>query len=299
MLPAVTSRVPVNGGISDDSIGDALPSLPPTITLDPADLADHPLLAHIPVWPKDSEEFKSLRESLRADGQLYEVLIDHQRRVVDGRNRRNALAALGRPVVCRPVADGEVATIVFRTLMQRRHVTKGARAFLAIPLVQPLIEAAKARRFACLRRGAETPVSASSGNGVPSVDRIALDVGVSRDEFDRALRLHELLAKAPAEVRNDITARVLSGELGLGYACTAVTNYAEAGGRAEKLGKRQEHDRLFTTALPRLSLHWEQANPTQREQIRENLRSSVATWPVELLQETKAAVAAALKRAGS
>lgn len=263
----------------------------------PADqLSDHPMLAHIPVWPRDSEEFKSLRESLRTDGQLYEVLVDRSNRVVDGRNRRNALAALRRPVLCREVRDDEVATIVFRTLMQRRHVTKGARAFLAIPLVQPLIDAAKTRQLERLKSGNRGP-SPLEAEMVPTLDRIALDVGVSRDEFDRARQLHELLAKAPEAVRADIAARVISGELGLGYACTAVANYREASARAAKLDKRQDHSRLFTTALPKLSLHWERANPNQREQICENLRSSVATWPVELLEETQAAVRAALKRA--
>jgi hypothetical protein len=210
----------------------------PTLKLDPAVLADHPLLAHIPVWAKESEEFKSLRESLRTDGQLYEILVDADRRVVDGRNRRNALAALGRQVVARVVDASEVSTIIFRTLMQRRHMGKGARAFLAIPLVQPLIAAAKARQLACLKRG-ESPVTDSIGDGV-SIERIALDVGVSKDVFDQARQLHELLAKATPEVRADITARVIEGELGLGYACTALANNRDAALRKDKLGKRQE-----------------------------------------------------------
>lgn len=264
------------------------------ITVDPATLADHPLLAHIPVWAKDSEEFKSLRESLRVDGQLTAIFVDHDRRVVDGRNRRNALAALGRQVVAQVVDDAEVSTIIFRTLMQRRHMGKGARAFLAVPLVQPLIEAAKARQLACLKRG-ESPVADSIGDGV-SIERIALDVGVSKDVFDQARQLHELLAKASPEVRADITARVIEGELGLGYACTALANNRDAAARAAKLGKRQEHDRIFTKALPKLSLHWEAASPNQREVIVENLRSEVAKWPVELLQETEAALKAAIKR---
>jgi hypothetical protein len=265
------------------------------LQLDPAVLADHPLLAHIPVWPNDSEEFKSLRESIRTDGQLYEILVDGGRRVVDGRNRRNALAALGRPVACRVVSDSDVSTIIFRTLMQRRHMGKGARAFLAVPLVQPLIEAAKERQLACLKRG-ESPVADSIGDGV-SIERIALDVGVSKDVFDQARSLHDLLEKAAPDVRADITARVIAGELGLGYACTALANSRDASARAGKLGKRQQHDRLFAGTLPKLSLHWEKATPNQRDQIAEDLRSQTATWPRELLEQAHAAIRAALKRA--
>lgn len=269
---------------------------PATIQVDPDDLADHPLLAHIPVWAKDSEEFKSLRESLRADGQLYEILIDSENRVVDGRNRRNALASLMRDATCRVVPDADVSTIIFRTLMQRRHVGKGARAFLAVPLVQSLIEAAKARRIACLKRG-ENPVSDSIGNGAPTIERIALDVGVSRDVFDQAIKLHEELVKYPADVRERITAEVIEGTLGLGSACTALANTRDAAKRTEALGKRQEHDRLFTSALPTLSLHWERANEEQRGAIVEGLRSSVTLWPVELLEEAQSAIKSALKRA--
>lgn len=264
------------------------------IKVDPENLADHPLLAHIPVWAKDSEEFKSLRESIRTDGQLYEILVDSENRVVDGRNRRNALAALMRDATCRVVPEAEVSTIIFRTLMQRRHMGKGARAFLAVPLVQPLIAAAKARNLAMLRSGGS--VSDSIGNG-PTIEQIALDTGVSRDVFDQAIQLHELLAKAEPEVRADITARVIEGELGLGYACTALANTRDAASRSAKLGKRQEHDRLFTKELPKLSLHWEAATPNQREVIVENLRSEVSKWPLELLEEAEAALKAALKRA--
>lgn len=264
------------------------------LQLDPAVLADHPLLAHIPVWAPDSEEFKSLRESLRTDGQLYEILVDSDRRVVDGRNRRNALAALGRPVTARVVAAAEVSTIIFRTLMQRRHMGKGARAFLAVPLVQPLIEAAKARKMAILKAGGS--ITDSIGDA-QSLEQIALDVGVSKDVFDQARQLHELLEKAAPEVRADLTARVIEGELGLGYACTALANTRDAAVRATRLDKRQQHDRLFTSALPKLSLHWEAATPNQRESIVENFRSEVAKWPVELLEEAETALRAALKRA--
>lgn len=265
------------------------------LTLAPGDLADHPLLAHIPVWPRDSEEFKSLRESVRDDGQLYEVLIDASNRVLDGRNRRNACAALNRPVRCRRVAEAEAVPVVFRSLMQRRHFSKGARAFLAVPLVLPLINAAKERKLGCLRRG-ESPVSDSIGDGVPTVAQVALDVGVSVDVLDQARRLHDLLAGAPPELAADLTARVIDGEMGLGYACTALANAARDQAKT-RLDKRAQHDRLFGGYLPKLGLHWTEASAEQRGQIAEALRTQTAHWPVELLEETQAAVRAALKRA--
>jgi len=245
------------------------------------------------MWPKDSEEFKSLRESLRSDGQLYEVLIDSGRRVVDGRNRRNALAALAQSVRCREVADEEVSTIVFRTLMQRRHLCKGARAFLAVPLVKPLIDGAIARKLACLKRG-DSPVTASGGDG-PTLERIARDVGVSKDTLDRAREAHIALAKAPEEIRLAITARVLSGDLDVEQVGKSVANYREQPTKTARLGLRQEHDRLFRLAVPKLVLHWTEANEAQRAKIHEDLDSGLATAPAELLEELHRASAKALK----
>lgn len=265
-----------------------------TQSLTASQLTDHPLLAHIPVLAPDSLEFASLRESLRADGQLYEILIDSGNRVVDGRNRRNALRAINQPVRCRVVADGDIGTIIFRTLMQRRHFGKGARAFLAVPLVGPLIDAAKERQRNSLKKGV-FPVTDSIGHG-PSLLQIALDVGVSLDVLDQARRLHELLAKATPEVATDVTDRVLSGELGLGYACTSLLNHEHNTARAAKLGKRQRHEVYFEQYLPRLDHHWRQASEAQQIAIREKLRGSLAHWPEDLLEETQSAARAALKR---
>ena len=267
-----------------------------TFELPASDLSDHPLLAHIPMWPKDSEEFKGLRESLRSDGQLYEVLIDSGRRVVDGRNRRNALAALGQSVRCREVADEEVSTIVFRTLMQRRHLCKGARAFLAVPLVKPLIEAARERQLARLKSGNQGPFP-HDAEKVPSLARIALDVGVSDETLDRARKLHDLLATAPADIRTDVTTRVLEGDLELGYACTVLANHRDKLDRIQKLDRRNEHDRLFVGLFKKLPNHWEKATKAQREQLLDEVRSEAAGWPADLVDEMAAALRTAAKRA--
>lgn len=264
-----------------------------TIKVDPENLADHPLLAHIPVWAKDSEEFKSLRESIRADGQLYEILVDSENRVVDGRNRRNALAALRRDAVCRVVPEAEVSTIIFRTLMQRRHVSSGIRAFLAVPLVQPLIEAALRRKTAIAKEGGT--ISAPCGDGL-TIDRIALDCGVSRDTFDRARKAHKLLDALEPEVRAIITGRLLNEEIELSYVPQVIQNYTKNPTKVEgALDARRQFPRLFEESAKKLPMHWEKATPEQRAEIAEKLRTEVATWPEELLRETQLAIKAAMK----
>jgi hypothetical protein len=267
----------------------------PSLTLSPGSLADHPLLAHIPMWAAESEEFKSLRESLRNDGQLYEVLVDPEHRVVDGRNRRNALAALGRDVACRQVEAHEVSTIIFRTLMQRRHLCKGARAFLAVPLVQPLIDAARERKINSLRQNTATVVH-SVDDGAPTIALIARDVGVCRATLDYARAAHLALAKAPEAIRADITARVLSGALDVEQVQKSISNYREQPLKTSRLGLRREHGRLFLAAVDKIALHWDQGTEEQRAEIHEKLDTHMACAPLGLVEELHRATAKALKR---
>lgn len=252
----------------------------PPIILPAGDLADHPLLAHIPVWPATSAEFKSLRESLREDGQLYEVLIDSGNRVVDGRNRRNALLSINQPVACRRVSDSEVSTVILDSLLQRRHLCKSARAYLVVPVLEPALAEARTRR--ALNVTADSRLDRLSGK---NVDELAATYGFSRDLIFQARRVRELLDKHP-EHRDEVEQRILDGELSLGGACTALANFEHNATRAKRLNRRSEHHRLFLDEyLPKLGLHWTKATPAQREEIRGHIQEKLLAWPAELTAE--------------
>jgi hypothetical protein len=277
------------------------------VTFPVSDLTDHPLLAHIPVWQRDEPEFTALLESIRERGLDYPVLIDAEHRVIDGRNRRNACATLGRDVECRIVPAGEDASIIVASLVNRRHLTKGALAYLTAPLFAGVLEETKARRFAnysASRSAHETALSAVSE--IKTAEDVAAHVGVGARLFEQAIKLHKMFADLPPEVRERYEPRVLGPWLddagdwqepvGLGYMINGLTSMiTERAGKAKKLGKRAEHARLFVGYLPKLRTHWAKATPEQRAEIADRLKTEVVKWPTELRDELAGAIRSAAR----
>lgn len=272
-------------------------------------LTDHPLLAHIPTWTREEPEFQALLESIRDHGLDYEVLIDSEGRVVDGRNRRNALAVLKQPVRCRQISDGEAASVIVASLVNRRHLSKGALAYLSAPLFSDVLEESKARNIAMLKAGTarlEGTVAHSVGHGPKSTADIAATVGVGPTLFDQALKLRRMLTELGEEVRAKYEPRVLgpwldeAGEwqdpIGLGFMINGLTSLInDAAGRKKKLGKRAEHARLFLGFLPKLKEHWRRATAEQKAEIAEKLKAEVTKFPAELREEIAAALRAAAR----
>ena len=270
-----------------------------------SDLTDHPLLAHIPTWQRDEPEFVALLESIRERGLDYPVLIDHERRVLDGRNRRNALALLGRLVPCLYIDSAESASVIISSLVNRRHLTRGALAYLSAPLFANALEESKARNLAMLKAGSAS-VAYSVGHAPKNTEDIATQVGVSPALFDQALKLRRMLAELGEEVRAKYEPRVLgpwldeAGEwqdpIGLGYMINGLTSLInESVGKKKRLGKRAEHARLFLGFLPKLKSHWANATAEQKAEIAQKLKIEVTKFPVELRDEMAAALRSAAR----
>lgn len=287
------------------------------VEVDFRELSDHPLLASIPVWAPDSPEFSSLRESIRERGLDYPLLIDNQRRLLDGRNRRNAVRALGgliRPitpqshrtnVLCRVIDENESASVVVSSLVNRRHLTKGALAYLVAPLFDAVLSESKSRRLVNLKQSTLGSESALSAVSVKTASDIAGELGIGSRLFEQALKLREMFAELGEEVRAKYEPRILgvwldeAGEpqdpIGLGYMINGLTSLSESQKKAKNLGKRAQHDRLFAGFLPKLGLHWAKATPEQREHITQKLRAEILKFPADLRDELAAAVRAAAK----
>lgn len=274
-------------------------------TLSASQLSDHPLLAHIPTWTREEPEFQALLESIRERGLDYDVLIDSERRVVDGRNRRNVLAVLKQPVRCRQIGAGEAASVIVASLVNRRHLGKGALAYLSAPLFAGVLEESKARHLAMLQAGgASKPYSV--GSAPKNVEDVAAHVGVSVALMEQALKLRRMLTELGEEVRAKYEPRILgawldeSGEwqepIGLGYMINGLTSLInEAAGKKKKLGKRAEHARLFLGFLPKLKEHWRRASMEQKAEIAERLKTEVTKFPAELRDEMASALRAAAR----
>lgn len=281
------------------------------LSLRPSDLVDHPMLRHIPMWHRDEPEFQSLLESVRDRGLDYEVLIDDENRIVDGRNRRNALAVLRQPVPCRRIGEGEAASVIVACLVNRRHLTKGARAYLAAPLFETVLAEAKQRAFANLSKstsGSDSALSAESSVlfGPKTAEDVASHLGISPRLFDQALKLRRLFDDCEHDIRTKYEPRILgewlddAGEwqdpVGLGYMINGLTSLlTERAGKAKQLGKRAQHDRLFVDYLPKLKEHWKKATAEQRFVITEKLKAEVTKWPGDLRDEIATALRAAAR----
>lgn len=250
------------------------------LLLSAVELADHPILAHIPVWERTQPEFQGLVESLRERGQDYEVLIDSEHRVVDGRNRRNALQVLNQPVRCRVIVEAEVAEIALSCLVNRRNLTKGALAYLAAPLMKPAVDEARERKMAMLRRG-ETPSSTESTTG--TVEDLARSVGFGRDLLFHALELHKKFAAKP-DLREQFEPRILSGELGLGGALQAIAGKESTEGKTKPI---RQLDLLISQGFKDLGnrfRRWKQLDTTKRDAVLAQVRTEASEWPEDVAQ---------------
>lgn len=106
----------------------------------------HPFADKFPLIAGD--EFDELVADIKANGQREPVLLSHDgRMLVDGRNRYRACEAAGcAPKVTRLSADydeAKILSLIVSANVERRHLDKGQRAFLALDYEAAYAKAAK------------------------------------------------------------------------------------------------------------------------------------------------------------
>lgn len=263
------------------------PTLDPTTqNLSAGDLVDHPLLAHIPVWQRDEPDFQALLDSVRDRGLDYPVLIDSERRVIDGRNRRNVCSLLGKSVPCRLVADADAASIIVASLVNRRHLTKGAQAYLAAPLFEHVLTESKARRIANIKAGASDPaLSAVTGR---TLEDVALACGISLRLVEQAFEVIRRFAKSP-EQKAQWEPEIIAGEIGLGAAIQAMAGQESTKGKA-KINEKLEGliMRGFRDLGTRFS-KWGKLDDEARAELRVKVAQTTEQWPDDVVATTAAA----------
>jgi hypothetical protein len=286
----------------------------------PSELADHPLLSHIPVLQKNAPEFFALVDSVRERGFDYPALVTSERRIVDGRNRRNAAAFLGIPLPCRIVDAGEVAGVAFSSLAHRRNLTKSALAYLVFPLVAPAFAEAKQRHLAYLRTGpqggsiykkmvnaqqqtindlqtansGESPAAKKWQTG-KTIESLTDEIGINREYMRMAKAIHAAFAKHP-KLREQFEADLVAGNTTL----TAV-QHAVDGKTAANEGKtvpgKNDAPTLILRAFADLGnrwTRWEKIPEGRRQDVTAKVVAASINWP----HEVAVATAAAWKNAG-
>ena len=272
---------------------------------DPAELSIHPLAKLMPEWPKDDPRFAALVEDVRERGIDHPLLIDREGRVVNGKMIFRAAKQLQLDhVPCKLVADDQIPATLINSLVQRKHFTKSALAYLTYPLMKPAFEASRKKRLENLKKANDLPI-VSAGDYRGTVEDFAEQIGIKRNLFFEAKRVHELFAK-DAEFKAQMEPRILQepvgGEhekhrpMGLG---AVIAGWA---GRNSTLDQ-DRHDRgqmdLFGRGLQSWALrcnYLADFTGAQKTEAREKMVEAVSQLLPEVREELKAAIKAAEKK---
>jgi hypothetical protein len=161
---------------------------------DPVTLSVHPAIKHIPALAED--DLKPIRAGMKYAGEsLAPIPIDDEGRILSDTGRTAWLCAKARqlkevPVVINPSA--EVHWISIRDLAHRRHLSKSAIAYLAVPHLQPALEAARMRKLENLRKSPENLEGSSGAFEAQTVAELAEELGLGEETLKRAIEVRKI-----------------------------------------------------------------------------------------------------------
>ncbi|WP_043588962.1 hypothetical protein [Geminisphaera colitermitum] len=274
---------------------------------DPATLAVHPLLAVMPPVTREDAETEGFIETVRQSGRIdIAIILDEEGRIMDGRRRRLAAATLGLPLPAVRRPSSEAATIVLNALAGRRNLTKGALAYLSLPLLQPAIEEARRRWVAALQTGTAGTKSNSVGFGQKTLAQIAADLGFSDELLRQATKVRDLLndptvytwgeAAQEATRRGWFEPKLFAGEIGLGGIIQAIAGKTATDGQARVVPPVAElFQRDFSSVGKRFTAKWETLSPEERRPVVKAVADEVTTWPEDVQRALLTSLKSALK----
>lgn len=278
-----------------------------------ADLTIHPLATKMPMLAPDAPERVAARHSIELHGLGRQPLIINERlEIMDGRHRRDDAKRVGLlevPCIIRP--DEEAAAIIVESLLARRHYTKGARAYLAAPLLVAAAEANKAARRNLLMAGdnPRKPLQAVFGK---TESEFSQELGFSVDEAQRAKTLHVKFAGADArvakwraehpdveiadeDIEENLRARfeplILSGEMGLGGVLQAIAGIESTRGQSKSERSKAS---LFFEGMKTFQLrfgYWETFSPEEKRQATRAFAEFTVQLPADVQREILATLA--------
>lgn len=104
------------------------------ITIDGEVMEIHPLADLFPMLPDD--ELAELAEDIKENGLRQPIVLDHDGRVVDGRNRLRACAIAGVEPQFQRLNGEDIAAFIVSQNINRRHLTKAQRA-MSVAMIYP------------------------------------------------------------------------------------------------------------------------------------------------------------------
>jgi hypothetical protein len=276
-----------------------VPAAPrPVVHRSPDELRPHPMNS-MPRWNQDSDAWLAFVEDIRQHGIRVPLQVTARNEVVDGETRRLASVALGlAQVPCVIVSDEEVTECFMRELLHRRNLTKGQRAYLALPHLDELVEVSRRRRAKNVQKPQHFSIVDQSTIEAETSELIARRFGFSRDLFFQAKRLHEAFAAEP-DLRDEFEPKILDLDdpIGLG-ACLAGIAGRRSTKDQEKRHRADEQLELFSeawTVLGKRFDYWTKLGDDDRRRVVPVLRQTVAAMPYDLRVELRKALTAADK----
>ncbi len=240
--------------------------------------------------------------------------------IEDGRHRfwaaeENQLAFIEGKLTEMPVAE-----LMLRSLLERRHLEKGARAYLAWPVIQPFVttnkEARKERHIENLKKAAaarkkkgeahcnpengisvEETLSDIAESELPEAEakrfkELADSYGIGHTLLDQARRVHEIFARRK-DLKLENEPLILAGELGLGACIAGVAGKEATEGKERKdtppadLLRRSFRDLRIRFAPDR----WNAIPDTDRPAVAGELVETVLDLPEDVRTRLKLALA--------
>jgi hypothetical protein len=234
-------------------------------------LSVHPLLAHVP--EPDSELITAIARDLEDRGIIVPFIVDEKNRVmdIDGRDRLNAatqIELLGEVPVLR-AAGADAATILVQSLLQRRHYSKSALAYVTFPFFAPMLDELRARRLRYFKskKEADASISPAAGLMTKSAEQLAIQVGVSRSLFFNAKQVHELLQKHPL-LKEATELRICNGDLDLDGAIHSITGSTSTKGTQRQDATQLElFENAFHVTSVRFATRWTKLSSRERDRV--------------------------------
>jgi len=292
---------------------------------DPMTLRPCRLLKLVPELAEDDDRFIALVDDVRERGIDHPLIVTGDGLILDGRHLWRAAKRLQLATVpCVTRSEEDAAGIVLNSLVQRRHFTKGALAYIAYPLLEPVLAASKARRMDNLksvekannpRSSAEQTIGKISHFSPKTAEEVAAHTGFGRELFFFAKRLHEVFAKSdqavaeyraahpgwepsaagvlsegPWDLRGQWEPKILAGETGLGAALAGIAGEEATRGKDKQTsGQLELFEEGFELISKRFS-YWERFTDGQRVKARAVIRATVEQMPEELRREMERAI---------
>ena len=240
-----------------------------------ADLRIHPVLKSHPHLSDD--EMLTWRRELKRKGpaSVPALFVTEANQIVDGRHRYWCAQKLQWPEIpVQVISESEVMSTIFATLLNRRHYTKGQRAYIVAEHIGDAFEEAKRRQ----RAGVE----ADRFSLIRTPENYAQEIGVTTRYLNDAFSIYKLYEQLPGKrtftddegkKHKDVTAReyfelkIMDAEkpMGLGAAIAGLgflvkKEQFQANGRPHGGGKPQELKRqleLFSKLVKDEDNRWE------------------------------------------